>query len=381
MVTSSQDHHTLMDNATFTRKIGAESLSNQMTSKLGYHKDEKKKLMDFNAAPTEEEDILEDANSEGMTLIKCGAYSMLYLLEQDLVLGFVEGLEFPLCLVSEHMIAVRSGFSQVEDYILKLSNFGVQGADSKNILYLREINDATKIMEALKVNKNAKAVVVGGGYVGLELTIVLRMNNIEVDMVYLELWCMPQLFTEGIVVFYEACLWRLAGSTAALFTTPFDVVKKRLQTQVIHPMCSLYVIPKKVLVMQIPGSRTYFGVFGILQEIGKLKALNAVVAISSAIQMLCSASAHSDLAHDVVCKSLVLLKNGKDPKKPFLPLDKTAKKILVDGAHADDLGFPCVGWTTTWTGLSGRITVRVQNEERGEENVEDIDHRKFLGCG
>ncbi|KAF3637152.1 hypothetical protein FXO37_25075 [Capsicum annuum] len=72
MVTSSQDHHTLMDNATFTRKIGAESLSNQMTSKLGYHKDEKKKLMDFNAAPTEEEDILEDANSEGMTLIKCG---------------------------------------------------------------------------------------------------------------------------------------------------------------------------------------------------------------------------------------------------------------------------------------------------------------------
>ncbi|PHU11745.1 Monodehydroascorbate reductase [Capsicum chinense] len=193
--------------------------------------------------------------------------------------------------------------------LLKLSNLGVQGADSKNILYLREINDATKIMEALKVNKNAKAVVVGGGYVGLELTIVLRLNNIEVDMVYLELWC--------------------TGSTAALFTTPFDVVKKRLQTQVIHPMRSLY----------IPGSRTHFGVFGILQEIGKRKALNAVVAISSAIQMLCSANAHRVLAHDVVCKSLVLLKNGKDPKKPFLPLDKTVKKILVDGAHADDLGF------------------------------------------
>ncbi|KAM3217744.1 hypothetical protein P3L10_027187 [Capsicum annuum] len=47
--------------------------------------------------------------------------------------------------------------------VLKLSDFGVQGADSKNIFYLREINDADNIVEALKANKNAKAVVVGGG--------------------------------------------------------------------------------------------------------------------------------------------------------------------------------------------------------------------------
>ncbi|KAF3639297.1 Monodehydroascorbate reductase [Capsicum annuum] len=241
--------------------------------------------------------------------------------------------------------------------ILKLSDFGVQDANSKNIFYLGEINDATKIVEALKANKNAKAVIVGGGYVGLELTVVLRLNNIEVDMVYPELWCMPRLFTEGIVAFYEACkllrrrctrdciflphfpsaepnkfialhrifgarniskmlqlaCGRLAGSTAALFTTPFDVVKKRLQTQ-------------------IHRSRTHFGVFGTLQEIGKRE-------------------------------------------------DKTAKKILVDGAHADDLGYQCGGWTATWTGLSGRITVGVQNEEREEENDEDIELRKFLGCG
>ncbi|PHT65596.1 Monodehydroascorbate reductase [Capsicum annuum] len=87
--------------------------------------------------------------------------------------------------------------------ILKLSDFGVQGVDSKNIFYLREINDAAKIVEALKDNKNAKAVVVGGGYVGLNLTVVLRLNTIEVGMVYPELWCMPRLFTEGIVAFYE----------------------------------------------------------------------------------------------------------------------------------------------------------------------------------
>ncbi|CAN4077726.1 unnamed protein product [Withania somnifera] len=49
----------------------------------------------------------------------------------------------------------------------------------------------------------------------------------------------------------------LAGSTAALFTTPFDVVKTRLQTQ-------------------ISGSTIQFGVFGTLQEIGKREGLKGL---------------------------------------------------------------------------------------------------------
>ncbi|KAF3643803.1 Glycosyl hydrolase family protein isoform 6 [Capsicum annuum] len=44
-------------------------------------------------------------------------------------------------------------------------------------------------------------------------------------------------------------------------------------------------------------------------------------------------------------------------KKPFLPLDKTVKKILIAKTHADDLVYQCGGWTATWIGLSGRITV------------------------
>ncbi|KAM3324981.1 hypothetical protein P3S67_000105 [Capsicum chacoense] len=108
--------------------------------------------------------------------------------------------------------------------VLKLSDFGVQGADSKNIFYLREINDADKIVEALKANKNAKAVVVGGGYIGLELTAVLRMNNIEVNMVYPEPWCMPRIFTEGIAAFYEGYYKKkgvnmIKGTTAVGFDT------------------------------------------------------------------------------------------------------------------------------------------------------------------
>lgn len=69
-----------------------------------------------------------------------------------------------------------------------------------------------------------------------------------------------------------------------------------------------------------------------------------------------SCDLHKKLAREAVRKSLVLLKNGKNPDKPFLPLDKNAKTILVAGIHADDLGYQCGGWTATWEGKSGRIT-------------------------
>jgi len=38
---------------------------------------------------------------------------------------------------------------------------------------------------------------------------------------------------------------------------------------------------------------------------------------------------HGLLGREAVRKSLVLLKNGKDQKEPFLPLAKDAKRILV----------------------------------------------------
>ncbi|GAA0141409.1 oxidoreductase [Lithospermum erythrorhizon] len=87
--------------------------------------------------------------------------------------------------------------------VLKLTDFGVQGADSKNILYLREIDDADKLVEAIKAKKGGKALVVGGGYIGLELSAALKINNYDVSMVYPEPWCMPRLFTADIASFYE----------------------------------------------------------------------------------------------------------------------------------------------------------------------------------
>ncbi|CAH8382087.1 unnamed protein product [Eruca vesicaria subsp. sativa] len=66
---------------------------------------------------------------------------------------------------------------------------------------------------------------------------------------------------------------------------------------------------------------------------------------------------HRELGREAVRKSLVLLKNGKNVNKPFLPLDRNPKRILVTGTHVDDLGYQCGGWTKAWFGLSGRITI------------------------
>ena len=61
---------------------------------------------------------------------------------------------------------------------------------------------------------------------------------------------------------------------------------------------------------------------------------------------------HREAARECVRKSLVLLKN----EKHALPLSKQAKKIVVAGPAADDLGIQCGGWTITWQGKPGTVT-------------------------
>ncbi|KVH89660.1 FAD-dependent pyridine nucleotide-disulfide oxidoreductase [Cynara cardunculus var. scolymus] len=105
-----------------------------------------------------------------------------------------------------------------------LTNFGVQGADSKNIFYLREIDNADKLVEIIKAKKTGTAIVVGGGYIGLELSAVLKINNFDVKMVYPEPWCMPRLFTADIAAFYEAYYAKkgidiIKGTVAVGFTS------------------------------------------------------------------------------------------------------------------------------------------------------------------
>ena len=63
-------------------------------------------------------------------------------------------------------------------------------------------------------------------------------------------------------------------------------------------------------------------------------------------------AAHREVARRAVRSSLVLLKN----ERHVLPLSRTAKRIVVAGTAADDLGAQCGGWTITWQGGHGPIT-------------------------
>ncbi|KAJ0083419.1 hypothetical protein Patl1_30287 [Pistacia atlantica] len=102
----------------------------------------------------------------------------------------------------------------------------------------------------------------------------------------------------------------------------------------------------------VPMSRIDDAVTRILRVKFTMGLFENPVADQSFVPYLGS-QAHRDLAREAVRKSLVLLKNGENADGPLLPLLKNAKKILVAGTHANNLGYQCGGWTVTWQGLGG----------------------------
>jgi hypothetical protein len=71
----------------------------------------------------------------------------------------------------------------------KLSESGVPGADARGIYYLRVIDEADALVAAMKAKKDGAAVVVGGGYIGMELAACLCLNGLKVTMVYPKPFC------------------------------------------------------------------------------------------------------------------------------------------------------------------------------------------------
>ncbi|KAL6912257.1 hypothetical protein ACP4OV_001062 [Aristida adscensionis] len=87
---------------------------------------------------------------------------------------------------------------------LKLEDFGGSGSDAGNVCYLRNIEDADKLLSVMRSCPGGDAVVIGGGYIGMECAAALVANKIKVTMVFPEKHCMNRLFTPKIAEFYES---------------------------------------------------------------------------------------------------------------------------------------------------------------------------------
>lgn len=72
---------------------------------------------------------------------------------------------------------------------MKLEEFGVSGSDAENVCYLRDIADANRLVNAVQSSPGGNAVVIGGGYIGMECAASLVINKINVTMVFPEAHC------------------------------------------------------------------------------------------------------------------------------------------------------------------------------------------------
>ncbi|CAH2054278.1 unnamed protein product [Thlaspi arvense] len=86
---------------------------------------------------------------------------------------------------------------------VRLSEFGVQDANAKNIFYLRDNKDVDQLALTMETTKKRTVVVIGGGYIGFEISASLTVNNYNVTMIFPEPWIMHRLFTAEIATFYE----------------------------------------------------------------------------------------------------------------------------------------------------------------------------------
>ncbi len=84
------------------------------------------------------------------------------------------------------------------------------------------------------------------------------------------------------------------------------------------------------------------------------------------------------VARAAVRKSLVLLKNGEVNGRSALDIVKEAENISVCGTGAFDIGRQCGGWTISWEGRSGNITVGTPLIQGIFDAVKD--HAKVSHC-
>lgn len=89
---------------------------------------------------------------------------------------------------------------------MTLADFKVPGSGLDGLYYLRDVVDADKmyahIMKSSETGKK-KALVIGGGYIGMECAAKLLDNKMDVSIVFPESRLMERLFTPEMASYYE----------------------------------------------------------------------------------------------------------------------------------------------------------------------------------
>jgi len=81
-----------------------------------------------------------------------------------------------------------------------------KGSNLEGIYYLRNHEDAHKLVRGINSAKSSdkkNVVVVGGGYIAMEVAAALCINGLSVTMVFPEQWMLERLFTKKLGTFYE----------------------------------------------------------------------------------------------------------------------------------------------------------------------------------
>jgi beta-glucosidase len=90
-----------------------------------------------------------------------------------------------------------------------------------------------------------------------------------------------------------------------------------------------------------------------------------------------SNDSHRALARQAVSQSQVLLKNENEA----LPLSANISNLFIAGSAADDIGVQAGGWTLTWQGTSGNITIGTSIRDAIEASVSPETTVHFNGFG
>lgn len=65
----------------------------------------------------------------------------------------------------------------------------MSGSEAENVCYLRDLADANSLVNVMQSSAGGNAVVIGGGYIGMECAASLVINKINVTMVFPEVHC------------------------------------------------------------------------------------------------------------------------------------------------------------------------------------------------